>query len=113
CAIGVLLIDPESDRAWLRMRTGFAGIADADDAEVLEALEPHIRQCLEESGAEGFLRSLEDSLSGALRVSERQGIAVDAFSRVVERLYQDHVESVPVKPFRTHLPLYSFRAAAG
>jgi phage repressor protein C with HTH and peptisase S24 domain len=32
---------------------------------------------------------------------------------VLDRLYQDHVEAVPVKPFRTHLPLYSFRAAAG
>jgi phage repressor protein C with HTH and peptisase S24 domain len=113
CAIGVLLIDPEADRAWFRMRGNFDEIADPDDVEVLEALEAHIRECIEQTGAETFLRSLEDSASNALRATDRQSIRVDAFSRVLERLYRDHVESIPVKPFRTHLPLYSLRAAAG
>jgi phage repressor protein C with HTH and peptisase S24 domain len=113
CAIGVLLIDPESGRGWLRMRSDFAGLADPEDAEVLEALETHIRECLAETGAEAFLQSLEDSASNALRVSDRQLVAVDAFSRVLDSLYREHVESVPVQPFRTHLPLYSLRAAAG
>ena len=113
CAIGVLLIDTENDRAWFRMRNDFAAIAEADDIEVLEAVEEHVRQCISETGAEAFLQSLEDSASNALRVTERQSVAVDAFSRVLDRLYQDHVEVVAVKPFRTHLPLYSFRAAAG
>jgi len=38
---------------------------------------------------------------------------VDAFSRVVERLFSEHVEKVAVQPFRTHVPLFSLRAAAG
>jgi SOS-response transcriptional repressor LexA len=109
----VLLIDPESGRGWLRMRSDFADIADAEDAEVLEALESHIRQCMEETGAERFLQSLEDSASNALRVSDRQSVTVDAFSRVLDSLYREHVEPVPVQHFRTHLPLYSLRAAAG
>src|SRR4051794_13099795 len=113
CAVGVLLIDPDADRAWLRMRSNFDAIADPDDAEVLEALEEHIRQCIDESGAESYLRSLEDSASNVVRVTERQSVAVDAFSRVLDRLYQDHVETVQVKPFHTHLPLFSLRAAAG
>src|SRR6185369_14332307 len=73
----------------------------------------HILQCLEEMGTEAYLHSLEDSLSNSLRVSERQAVAVDAFSRVLDRLYREHVEDTPVEQFATHLPLISLRAAAG
>jgi SOS-response transcriptional repressor LexA len=111
--IGVLLLGPGGQRAWLRMRPNFDDIADAEDAEVLEALEDHLRARLEESDADAYLRSLEDSLSNVLRVSERRTVAVDAFSRVLDRLYDEHVEKLEVQPFQTHVPLYSLRAAAG
>jgi len=110
--IGVLLVDPASGRGWVRLRRDY-DFADPQDAEVLEALEEDIRRQLAEGGAETFLRSLEDSLSNVLRVSERQTVAVDAFTRVLDRLYNDHVEKVEARPFRTHLPLYTLRAAAG
>jgi SOS-response transcriptional repressor LexA len=109
----VLLIDPDSSRPWFRMRRDFASIADPEDAEVLEALEDHIRQCLTESGAETFLRSLEDTVSNVLRVSQREAVPVDAYSRVLDRLYREHVEDTEVQRFATHLPLFSLRAAAG
>ncbi len=111
--IGVLLIDPEADRGWVRLRERFDDLADPEDAEVLEALEPHIAHCIEESGAEAYLQSLEDSLSNVLRVSERREVQVDAFSRVLDRLYSQHVAPVEVRPYITHVPLYSLRAAAG
>jgi hypothetical protein len=41
--IGVLLIDPRTDRGWVRMRASYGRLADAEDAEVLEALEEDIR----------------------------------------------------------------------
>ena len=111
--IGVLLIDPETDRGWVRMRVRYDHLADSDDAEVLEALEEDIRRQVSEAGAQAYLRSLEDSLSNVVGVSERQTVAVDAFSRVLDRLYDEHVEKLAVEPFRTHVPLYSLRAAAG
>jgi len=111
--IGVFLFDPATDRAWVRLRQRYDDFADPDDAEVLEALDAHIEACLAESGAEQWLQSMEDSLSNAVRVSPRQTVAVDAFSRVLDRLFDEHVEPQPVHPFRTHLPLYSLRAAAG
>ncbi|HTS62471.1 MAG TPA: S24 family peptidase [Candidatus Acidoferrales bacterium] len=111
--IGVLLVDPETDRGWLRMRRDFESLAGPDDAEVLDAVEEHIRQCIAENGAQAYLTSLEDSVSNAIRVGERQAVPVDAFSRVVERLYAEHVAPIAVQKFRTHLPLYSLRAAAG
>jgi phage repressor protein C with HTH and peptisase S24 domain len=111
--IGVLLLDPATNRAWVRLRQRYDDCADPDDAEVLEALEAHIRDCLAESGAEPWLQSMEDTLSNAVRMSERQTVAVDAFSRVLDRLFDEHVEKLTVEPFVTHVPLYSLRAAAG
>jgi SOS-response transcriptional repressor LexA len=111
--VGVLLFDPVTDRAWVRLRPRYDDLADAEDVEVLEALEGHIRTCLAEAGARAWLASMEDSLSSVLRVSEREAVAVDAFSRVIDRLFDEHVEKLAVEPFRTHVPLYSLRAAAG
>ena len=111
--VGVILVDPATDRAWVRMRERFDAIADPQDAEVFEALEADLRERFSEHGAEAALATLEDSLSNALRVGERQAVTVDAFTRVLDRLYDQHVEKTEVQPFRTHLPLYSLRAAAG
>jgi SOS-response transcriptional repressor LexA len=95
------------------MRQRFDSIADPDDVEVLEALEDHVRECLAEEGSEAFLLALEDSLSNVVRVTDRQSVTVDAFSRVLDRLYREHVEDTGVARFTTHLPLVSLRAAAG
>lgn len=111
--IGVLLVGADGGRGWLRLRPHFDDIAEPEDAEVLGALEDHLRAVLAEDGADACLRWLEDSLSSALRVSERQSVSVDAFTRVLDRLYSEHVETVEAQPYRTHVPLYSLRAAAG
>jgi SOS-response transcriptional repressor LexA len=95
------------------MRRDFVALADAEDAEVLEAMEDHFRQCLAEAGAGEFLRTLEDSASNVVRISERLAVSVDAFSRVIDRLYREHVEDTGIQRFTTHLPLFSLRAAAG
>jgi mRNA-degrading endonuclease toxin of MazEF toxin-antitoxin module len=42
--IGVLLIDPVTDRSWVRIRARNEHLADSEDAEVLEALEEDIRR---------------------------------------------------------------------
>jgi SOS-response transcriptional repressor LexA len=97
----------------VKLRANYDGWAEPDDAEVLEALEAHIVAAVAENGAEAFLQSLEDSLSNAVRVGDRHSVDVDAFSRVIDRLYSEHVEPVTVSPFQTHLPLYSLQAAAG
>jgi phage repressor protein C with HTH and peptisase S24 domain len=111
--IGVYLVDTGADRLWLRMRRSYEGLAEPEDIEVLEALEEDIRSRAAEMGAEAFLQSLEDSLSNVLRAGSRQSIAVDAFSRVLDRLFDQHVEKIAIEPFQTHVPLYSLRAAAG
>jgi SOS-response transcriptional repressor LexA len=110
-SIGVLLIDPATDRGWARLRPRFNDLT--DDTEVLDALEDDLRTRLSESGGQALLESLEDSLSNAIRVSERRTVQVDAFTRAIERLYAEHVEEPEVRPYATHVPLFTLRAAAG
>ena len=110
-SIGVLLVDRASDRLWLRLRDHFD--AEPEDAEVLEALQEDLRNRAAEMGGEALLAWLEDSVSNAVRLTERQSVAVDSFTRVLERLYAENVEALEVKRYITHLPLYSLRAAAG
>jgi phage repressor protein C with HTH and peptisase S24 domain len=109
--VGVLLVDPASDRAWVRLRPRFDDLT--DDTEVLDELESDLRAKASETGAGALLASLEDSLSNTIRISDRRAVSVDAFTRAIERLYADHVEAPEIRPFATHLPLYSVRAAAG
>ena len=98
CPIGVLLIDLDTGRPWFRMRRDFAGIADPEDAEVFEALEDHIRQCLAESGAETFLGSLEDTLSNALRVSQREKASTETASIASTSRIRRYSASAPTCP---------------
>jgi hypothetical protein len=64
-------------------------------------------------GGAAFLAWLEDCLSNALRLTGRVRVPVDSFLRVRDSLFARHVEPAAPAPFRTHLPLYSVRAAAG
>ena len=112
-SIGVLLLDPASDRVWIRVRSGYDHLADPEDIEVLEALEEDLRARAAEMGGEALLAWMEDSLSNAVRITAREEVAVDAFTRVIDRLYSESVEALEIKPYITHLPLYSLRAAAG
>lgn len=109
--VGVLLLDPESGRLYPKLRADWDEIAERDDVEVLAELEQDIDLKIEEMGGEAFLRSLEDSLSNSLLLTERRAIEVRDFSGAVEQLFREHVDS-RVRPFETHLPLYSLRAAA-
>jgi phage repressor protein C with HTH and peptisase S24 domain len=111
--IGVLLLDPETGRGWLKVRGRYNDIASEDDAEFFEALEDDLRAQMAERGAAAFLESLEDTVSNALRITDRQAVDVDSFTRVLSQLYSDHVETVQVQHFRTHIPMYTLRAAAG
>lgn len=114
---GVFLFDPSADHVYVKLRKDWEAIADSEDVEVLSRLTDHFARTSEESGGEQFLRSLEDILSNTLRLTEREPVAVGDFNKALNRLFERHIEGItakpaPVVPFRTHLPLYSVRAAA-
>lgn len=109
---GVLLEDAALDRLYLRLRRDWDTIAEEDDVEVLEALADDLSVKARELGARELLGYLEDTLSNTVRVTERETILVDDFDRMLNRLYRQHVSS-GVAPFRTHIPQYSLKVAAG
>lgn len=114
---GVLLLDAAADALYVKLRQNWDEIADPEDAEVLCQLERDLTEQGKETGGEQALRALEDTLSNTLSVTPRETLAVGDFTKALDRLYLTHVEGAPRAtvnplPFRTHLPLYSLRAAA-
>lgn len=110
--IGVFLFDPSANDLQFKLRDDWPDLgADEDDQEYLDALEDDFHLRIQEMGAEAFLVSLEDSLSGVLRISDREPVAVTNPDRTLQRLFDAHVDS-RIREFVTHLPLYSLRAAA-
>jgi len=114
---GILLLDPASDRLFIKLREDWDQWADPEDAEVLSLLASDLAEQAEQSGAAALLEVLEDRLSNALRLSQRQSVVVGDFERALERLFERHIErraaQPTVLPYRTHVPVYSLRAAAG
>jgi phage repressor protein C with HTH and peptisase S24 domain len=111
--IGILLEDPESDSLHLRFRRDLDSLLDdAEDREVLEALSQDLAAKAREMGAAKLFEYLESSLSGAIRITDREELPVEDFPRALNRLYLQKVQS-NVLEFHTHLPRYSLQAAAG
>jgi len=111
-SIGVLLEDSASDSLRLRFRRDMDTLVQDDDFDVLAGLADDLDRKAAELGSERLFAYLENTLSGAVRITDREPVMVEDFDRALERLYRKHVQS-NVLPFRTHLPRYSLRAAAG
>jgi SOS-response transcriptional repressor LexA len=111
--IGVLLLDPSTGQLHTEFRRDWGEfIEDDEDVEIFEALGPDLESKAEEMGGTQLLEWLEEHCSHAIRLTERESVLVDSFRDTARRLYRKHV-APKVLPFRTHLPLYSARAAAG
>ncbi len=109
-AVGVLLLHGGSLR--LKFRRDWDAFADEEDAEVLRELAADLDRKAAEMGPAALLASLEDTLSDSIRLSERRETMAADPDRALGRLYREHVR-VNVLPFRTHLPRYTLRVAAG
>jgi hypothetical protein len=108
---GVLLLDPEANRLYVRMRRDWDHIA-PDEAEVLALLEEDLAAKSIELGAARLMEYLEQSLSNTLTISEPREVIVEDFDRAVARFYRENVPT-NIRPFVTHLPRYSLAVAAG
>jgi phage repressor protein C with HTH and peptisase S24 domain len=110
--LGVLLQDPQTDSLHVRLRRDLESLAGEEDLDVLSALADDLARKAQELGAEKLFEYLEGTLSGAVRITDREEVLVSDFDRTLDRLYRKNVQS-NVLEFRTHLPRYSLRAAAG
>ena len=113
CVVGVLLLDPKTGDLHLRFRRDWDELfADLEDVEYFGALEDDLTARAGAIGGRELLEELEDSASNSLLVTDRERVMVEDWSKALNRLYRKHVQP-KILPFRTHLPLYSVRAAAG
>jgi len=110
--LGVLLEDPQSNALHLRFRRDMDSLVDEEDLEVLEGLSHDLARKSGELGAQKLFEYLEGTLSTSVRITDREQVSVEDFSRALDRLYRQHVPS-KVLEFRTHLPRYSLQVAAG
>jgi SOS-response transcriptional repressor LexA len=112
---GILLADDETGELTLRLRNASCLAAEALDEgelDILGALANDLEQQGLEMGGLRLLDTLEDSLSGFFRISERSAIGYSGEARAtVDRLFDEFVDQ-DVRPFISHLPVYSLRAAA-
>ena len=91
--LGVLLQDPQTDSLHLRFRRDLDSLAGEEDLKVLEALAADLSRKSDELGAEKLFEYLESTLSASIRITDREQVLVEDFSRAVERLYRQHVPS--------------------
>jgi phage repressor protein C with HTH and peptisase S24 domain len=110
--LGILLQNPATDALYLRLRRDLDSLAEDQDLDVLTSLADDLAAKAGEMGAEKLFEYLETTLSGTLRVTDREPVLIENFDRAVERLYRQHVQS-KVLQFETHLPRYSLQVAAG
>jgi len=89
--IGVLLLDPDSDRLHVKLRVDWAAVASPDDAHVLAILGDDLRSKAKYTGASALLAALEDSLSSTLRITGRQPVAASDFEEALAELYREHI----------------------
>lgn len=115
-AAGVLLLDPVGNELRARFRGDWSGLAEAEDAEVLELLESDLNRRGMEVGGEAALAELEDRLSNVLRISPRRALTVRDAAQALERLYRRYVEGAAEEEtpaqMPVRVPIYSLRAAA-
>lgn len=117
--LGILLEDPETNALLLRLRRDLDSLLGdkgdeeyTEDREVLESLAGDLASKARKMGAAKLFEYLESTLSASIRITDRQEIQAEDFGRALNRLYLQNVQS-NVLEFRTHLPRYSLKAAAG
>jgi SOS-response transcriptional repressor LexA len=109
---GILLADRDTGQLTQRLRDAACfDELDEEEFDILTALPADLDQKAREMGGLRLLDSLEESLSGFFRITDRASIAYSNAQAAVDRLFDQHVDS-EVREFITHLPLYGLAAAA-
>lgn len=108
---GVLLVDPASGRAGFRFRQDWDEI-DREEGETLRAIADDLPDKLDEMGCPAFLAWIDETLSNSFRVLPPRTTLAGEFDRTLQSLFRRNVSST-VRPYVTHLPLYSLPACAG
>jgi SOS-response transcriptional repressor LexA len=109
---GVLVHDIESGQLVFRFRRDWEDFA-GEEADVLSAIAEDLPRKAAELGTEAFLRWIDADLSNTFSVlSPRNALCGRDIEATAQALYRRAVTAVE-KPYVTHVPLRTMRAAAG
>lgn len=109
---GVMLLDRNTNQLEWKLREDLDDLPlSVEDAEYAALLDADFRARTAQLSGQEFLESLEDSLSGFLRISDRESASGANSQELLNRLFTKYVDT-RVQPFVTHLPFYGLRAAA-
>lgn len=86
----VLLLDPDTDRLYIRSCRDFPSDAASEDAEILQSLVRQFMDDAEAVGGAAVLGAMEDTLSNCVRVTPRTRTPVSDFLSSLDRLYDQH-----------------------
>lgn len=118
---GILLLDPVANRLHVKLLEEWPASLEREDALVLKAMAAEIADRAQTEPGDALLAEMENSFSHLLRVSTRSSVTVQAPDRELNALFRRHVAAyapareapTAVVPFRTHLPFYPMKIAAG
>lgn len=111
-AIGVMLHEPATGQLSLRLRQDWDSFVPEEELDYATALEADLKSKSAEMGGTRLLEWLEANSSHMLRISARERVVMGRPESTLARLYREQVSS-EVREYRTHLPMYGLRAAAG
>jgi SOS-response transcriptional repressor LexA len=110
---GILLLDTAEGSLLWKFREDLDDLPlTPEDAEYVSYLNGDFRSRTAVLSGIALLESLEDSLSGFLRISPREAVAGRNFPNLLNRLFQQNVLPPRIEHYVTHLPFYGLRAAA-
>ena len=110
--IGILLLEERTGSLTWKLREDLDQLRlTPEDEEYLSYLDSDFQARVRETSGREFMEWLEDTLSGFLLISDREAISGRNAPQLLERLFDEHVDSRIVR-YTTHLPFYRLRAAA-
>src|SRR5271166_4844616 len=104
--LGILLVDEATDELRLRLRRSaeFPNLEE-QDVDILDFLGDDLLGKARQTGGRALVDSLEDALSGFLRIGDRTAITYSGDPRsTLDRLFDRYVDA-SIRPYVTHLPL--------
>jgi phage repressor protein C with HTH and peptisase S24 domain len=109
---GILLLDKHTESLEWKLREDLDELGlSPEDLEYVSYLDSDFRARVRETSGAEFLDWLEDTLSGFLLMSERETVSGRSASQLLNRLFDEHVDTRVIR-YKTHLPYYHLRAAA-
>jgi hypothetical protein len=92
--VGVLLVEPSSDRLYIRIKPDWWNdLVDGEEGQIWEGLSEDLKLKAEQMGATEFLKWLEDCCSHSIRIGAIQNVDMRQPETCANALYREHIHA--------------------